>query len=86
MIVLCFTLCLALSRAKRDGVEVWSAWQAGIPHPLVTVLSILTWAGFLICLKNQALPCSFLAALPWTLLRMKDLTAFSSEWVFIFDG
>lgn len=67
-------------------MEMWSEQQAGISHALVTVVSILTWAGFLICLKNQALPCSVLAALPWTLLKMKDLTAFSSDWVFIFDG
>lgn len=48
----------------RDGVEMWSEWQAGIPHPLVTSILILAWAIFLICLENWELPYSFLAALP----------------------
>lgn len=46
-------------------MEMWSEQQAGIPHPLVTTILILAWAVFLICLKNQELPCIFLAALPW---------------------
>lgn len=62
---------------------MWSERQAGIPHPVVTIILILAWAVFLICLKNQELPYSFQAARPWTLLRMKDLTAFSHKLVFI---
>lgn len=46
-------------------MEVWLEQQAGIHHPLVTIILILTWAVFLICLKNRELPYSFLAALLW---------------------
>jgi len=44
---------------------MWSERQAGSPRPLVTGILVLTWSLFLICLKNQEQPYSFLAALPW---------------------
>lgn len=55
MTLLCSALCLALLCAKG-----WCGDVAGIPHPLGTIILILTWA--VICLKNLELPCRFLAA------------------------
>ena len=65
-------------------MEMWSERQAGIPHPLVTIILILAWAVFLICLKNQELRhIVFLQLFLGTFLRMKDLTAFLHKLVFI---
>lgn len=57
MILPCSALCLALSCAEGCCGDV-----AGVPHPLGTIILILTGAVVLICLKNLELPCRFRAA------------------------
>lgn len=63
-------------------MEMWSEQQAGILHPAVPIILILAEA-FSFVLETGSYPIVFLQLFLGTLLRMKDLTAFSCKLVFI---
>lgn len=81
MILLCLASCLALSGAKRwcgDVVRAagWSFSSSADYH------FDSHWA-FSFVLKTRSYPVVFLQLFLGTLLRKKDLTAFSCKWVLI---